>query len=466
MTATIARRGTRTTLVIRGARLFDPASGLDTRADVTIEKGQIAAIEPLKGKSGGTKTATGVAQGKSGGAKTATGAGDKSGDTQTIDGAGRLLLPGFVDLHTHLRSPGREDEEDIASGTMAAAAGGYVTICAMPNTDPVVDNAAVMASLAEVAESEAHVRIAFLGSISRGLKGEHLSDMWDMAGAGAVAFSDDGRPVFDAGLLRAAFQAARTVDLPLSLHCEDLGLAGAGVMNEGEVSAQLGLAGIPCASESADIARVLEIALYEQGRVHIAHVSCARSLNAISAAREAGTAVTCEAAPHHLLLNDEAVRSLDARFKMNPPLRSEEDRRALVAALAAGEIECIATDHAPHAGQEKEVPFEEAPFGVVGLESAFPVLYTGLVETGDVPLEVLVRAMSSNPAGVFGLPAPAIAEGKEANLCLVDTDEEFEITPKTFFSKSRNSAFAGRSVKGRVLMTLAAGRVAFKHERL
>ncbi|MHB1361447.1 MAG: dihydroorotase [Thermoleophilia bacterium] len=431
MTATVAKRGAKATLVIRDARVFDPASGVDARADVTIEKGIITAVAPAKGK-----------------------------------GTGRLLLPGFVDLHTHLRSPGREDEEDIASGTLAAAAGGYVTICAMPNTDPVVDNAAVMASLAEVAESEAHVRVAFIGSISRGLKGEHLSDMWDMAAAGAVAFSDDGQPVFDAGLLRAAFQAALTFDLPLSLHCEDLDLAGAGVMNEGGVSAQLGLAGIPCTAESADVARALEIALYERGRVHIAHVSCARSLAAIRAAREAGAAVTCEATPHHLLLTDEAVRRLDANFKMNPPLRGEEDRQALVAALAAGEIDCIATDHAPHAGQEKEAPFEEAPFGVIGLESAFPVLYTGLVEPGEVSLEALVSAMSTNPARAFNLPAPAIAEGEEANLCLVDIDEEFGIEPERFLSKSRNSAFAGSRARGRVLMTIAAGRTAFKHEKL
>ncbi len=433
MTATIAKKGAKATLLIRDVRVFDPATGIDKRTDVAIEKGQITRTAAAKGKAG---------------------------DMQVIDGSGRLLLPGFVDLHTHLRSPGREDEEDVASGTRAAAAGGYVTICAMPNTDPVVDNAAVIASLAEVAESDAAVRVAFLGSISRGLKGEHLSDMWDMAAAGAVAFSDDGRPVTGAGLLRAAFQAAKRVDLPLSLHCEDLELAGAGVMNEGEVSAQLGLAGLPCASESADIARALEIAVYESARVHIAHVSCARSVEAIDAARRAGAAVTCEATPHHLLLSDELVRGLDSNFKMNPPLRGEADRLALVESLAAGMIDCIATDHAPHAVQEKETPFEEAPFGVVGLETAFPVLFTGLVQTGELPLEALVAAMSSNPAKAFRLPVPAIAEGEEANLCLVDVDEEFAIDPRDFYSKSRNSAFTGRKVKGRVLLTIAAGRIA------
>lgn len=433
MTATIAKRGAKATLVIRDARVFDPASGIDTRTDVLVEKGQIVRIASGKGNVG---------------------------DAQVIDGAGRLLLPGFVDLHAHLRSPGREDEEDMASGTRAAAAGGYVTICAMPNTDPVVDNAAVIASQAEVAESEATVRVAFLGSISRGEKGIHLSDMWDMAGAGAVGFTDDGRPVPDAGLLRAAFQAARNVNLPLSLHCEDLDLAGAGVMNEGTVSAQLGLAGIPGTAESADVARNLDIALYEGARVHIAHISCARSLAAIDMARQSGGAVTCEVTPHHLVLNDEAVRGLDAGFKMNPPLRGEADRQALVEALASGMIDCIATDHAPHATQEKEAPFEEAPFGVVGLETAFVVLYSELVHKGAVSLDVLVQAMSSNPARAFDLPVPAIAEGQEANMCLVDVDEEYEIDPADFYSKSRNSAFAGRKVRGRVLLTLVAGRVA------
>ncbi|MFA5801866.1 MAG: dihydroorotase [Thermoleophilia bacterium] len=438
MTTTIAKRGTKATLIIADVRVFDPASGIDITTDVTVEKGVITRIGPA-GKS-------------------------RPQGAQVIDARGLLLLPGFVDLHTHLRSPGREDEEDMASGTRAAAAGGYVTICAMPNTDPVVDNAAVIASLAEVAESDAVVRVAFVGAISRGQKGEHLSDLWDMAGAGAVAFSDDGRPVTDSGILRSAFQAAHMSDLPLSLHCEDPGLAGAGVMNEGEVSARLGLAGIPCASESADVARNLEIALYENARVHIAHISCIRSLELISAARVSGARVTCEVTPHHLTLTDTNVAGLDSCFKMNPPLRGEDDRMALVAALVSGVIDCIATDHAPHAAQEKDTPFEEAPFGVIGLETAFPVLFTELVETGEVSLDVIVQAMSSNPAKAFGLPVPAISVGEEANLCLVDTLNEFEIDPASFQSKSRNTPYAGRKVKGCVQMTLAAGRVAYRNE--
>lgn len=435
MTATIAKRGAKATLVIRDARVLDPDQGIDRRADVVIEKGAIVSV---------------------------SGAGKAAGADKEINASGKLLVPGFVDLHAHLRTPGREDEEDIASGTAAAAAGGFVTICAMPNTEPAVDREAVLSSLIEEAESDAVVRVAFLGAISLGLKGERLSEMWDMAAAGAVAFTDDGRPVSDSNLLRSAFQAAALVDRPLSLHCEDLSLSAGGVMNEGVVSAQLGLTGWPCSAEAADVARSLEIGLYEGGRLHIAHVSCPRSLDAIRAARAAGASVTCEATPHHLALTDEAVRGLDSNFKMNPPLRSDEDRRALVEALADGTIDCVATDHAPHAPQEKETTFEEAAFGVVGLETAFPVLYTQLVEGGELSLERLVQAMSTNPARAFGLPVPAVAEGEEANLALIDLEQEFEIEPSAFRSKSRNSAFAGMAVRGSVQMTLAAGRMAFR----
>lgn len=433
MTTTIAKRGTRATLVIRNARVLDPALGIDTETDVFVEKGVITRV----GKAG------------------------KDAADTVIDANGKLLVPGFVDLHAHLRTPGREDEEDIASGTAAAAAGGYVTICAMPNTDPVVDRAAVLASLVEEAERDAVVRVAFLGAISLGLAGKHLSEMWDLAAAGAVAFTDDGRPVHDSALLRSAFQAAAMVDLPLSLHCEDLALATGGVMNEGTVSSQLGLTGWPCSAEAADVARSLEIALYESGRVHIAHISCSRSLDAVRSAKAAGATVSCEVTPHHLVLTDEAVRSLDANYKMNPPLRDEAERQSLIRALAEGDIDCVATDHAPHAPQEKETPFEEAAFGVVGLETAFPVLYTALVETGELPLDTLVAAMSTNPARAFALPVPAVTEGEEANLALIDTEREFIIDPAGFRSKSRNTAFAGMKAKGRVELTLAAGRVAF-----
>ncbi|MHB8967200.1 MAG: dihydroorotase [Thermoleophilia bacterium] len=434
MTTAIARRGAKATLVIRNARVLDPVLGIDKVTDVFVEKGVITRV----GKAG------------------------KDAAETVIDATGKLLVPGFVDPHAHLRTPGREDEEDIASGTAAAAAGGYVTICAMPNTDPVVDRAAVLASLIEEAEQDAVVRVAFFGAISLGLKGERLSEMWDLAATGAIGFTDDGHPVRDSGLLRSAFQAAAMVGLPLSLHCEDAALAAGGVMNEGAVSAQLGLTGWPCSAEAADVARSLEVAAYEGGRVHIAHISCARSLAAVRAAKAAGVAVTCEVTPHHLALTDEAVRGLDANFKMNPPLRDEEERQSLVAALADGTVDCIATDHAPHAPQEKETPFEEAAFGVVGLETAFAVLYTTLVATGELPLETLITAMSTNPARTFDLPVPSIDEGEEANLALIDTEREYVVEPAGFRSKSRNTSFAGMSVKGQVELTLAAGRVAFE----
>ncbi|MBE0429849.1 MAG: dihydroorotase [Thermoleophilia bacterium] len=450
MTITIAKRGSKANLLIKDARVFDPERGVDMRADVAVERGQISSIAPVgKGRSP-----------HRGDAPEATDSG--ASGAEIIEAAGRLLVPGFVDLHTHLRTPGREDEEDLTSGTAAAAAGGYVTICAMPNTEPVVDNASVLSSLIERAEAEASVSVAFLGAISRGQEGIRLADIWDMAEAGAVAFSDDGRPVTDGGLLRAAFQAAKLVGLPLVLHCEDSDLAATGVMNESEVSARLGLAGIPCSAESAAAARDLEIAAYEDARVHIAHVSCVRTLGHIRRAREGGVTVTCEVTPHHLTLSDEEVFSLDANLKMNPPLRSEADRQALVEALAAGDMDCIATDHAPHAPQEKETPFEEAAFGTLGLETAFPVLYTRLVESGGVPLERLVAAMSTGPARAVGLPEPALEEGEEANLALIDTEEEFDIEPARFQSKSRNSAFSGQKAKGKVKLTVAAGRVAYR----
>lgn len=478
MATTIVKRGSKISLKIQGARVFDPALGLDVVADVHIEKGQIAAIYPCgKTKESHAGEKSGKAPGRT--AKSAASEKAAPGSADVIEAHGSLLLPGFVDPHAHLRTPGREDEEDISSGTRAAAAGGYVTICAMPNTDPVVDNAAVLASLMEAAENDALVRVAFLGAVTRKQEGLHLADLWDMAEVGAVAFSDDGRPVYSAGILRAAFQAARFTGLPLSLHCEDTTLAGAGVMNEGEVSARLGLTGIPCAAESSMVARDLEIAMYEGARVHFAHISCRRTLEQIKAARMAAAAkkaesgpgpagfnVTCEVSPHHLTLTDDQVESLDTNFKMNPPLRGESDRLALIKGLAAGDIDCIGTDHAPHAAQEKETSFEEASFGVIGLETAFPILYTELVETGLVSLEKLVLAMSHNPAKVFGLPAPSLAAGSEANLTLVDTSQNYDIDPGRFNSKSRNTAFAGRRVKGRVLLTLAGGKAAYKEKGL
>jgi dihydroorotase len=422
------------TVLIRGARLLDPRTELDGRADVLVRDGVVADIgEALRAPQG----------------------------AELVDGAGLHALPAFVDPHVHLRTPGREDEEDLDSGTRAAAAGGFCAILAQPNTDPVVDSAPVLRSLRERARAEARIPTGFLAAITVGQRGEQLTEMAELADAGAVGFTDDGLPVRSGGVMRQALQYQRLAGRLLALHEEDPSLSGQGAMHEGEVSALLGLAGIPSISESAQVARDCAIAAYEQGRIHVQHVSALETVEVIERARAAGTQVTCEATPHHLLLTDEAVSSLDTNFKMNPPLRGEADRHALIDGLRSGSIDCVATDHAPHAREEKEQPFELAPMGVTGLETAFAVLHTGLVLPGLVDLSLLVERMTAG-GEPFGLPAPRIERGAPANLCLVDLDAEWEVGEAGYESRSANCAFAGRRVTGRVRVTIAAGAVAYR----
>jgi dihydroorotase len=421
-------------LLVRGARVVDPLAGLDQTLDVLVRKGRIAEIgEGL------------VAPAK----------------VREVAGDGALLLPGFVDLHAHLRTPGREDEEDIESGTTAAAAGGYVTVFAMANTDPVVDSAPVLEGLSRQASAAASVPVGFFAAMSRGLAGRQLTEMHELAQAGAVGFSDDGRPAASALLLRRALQYAQVTDRFVALHPQDDTLMGSGVMHEGAVSARLGLGGIPAIAESADVARALEVARYEEARLHLCHLSTALSLEHLARARELGVPATAEATPHHLALTDGEVESLDANLKMNPPLRPEADRKALVAALRDGLVDCIATDHAPHAQHEKEVPFEAAPFGTTGLETAFAALYTALVLTGELELATLATRMSQAPAALAGLPAPGIAVGAPADLALVDVTTPWTVAATDLHSRSTNSAWLGRTLRGRVRLTVAAGRVAY-----
>jgi dihydroorotase len=422
------------TVLIRGARLLDPRAGLDGRADLLIRDGVIAELgESLAAPEG----------------------------AETVDAEGLHAVPGFVDPHVHLRTPGREDEEDLDSGTRAAAAGGYCAILAQPNTDPVVDSAPVLRSLRERARAQARIPTGFLAAITVGQRGERLTEMAELAGAGAVGFTDDGLPVRSAGVMRQALQYQRLAGRLLALHEEDPSLSADGVMHEGEVSAQLGLAGIPPVSESTAIARDCDLAAYEGGRIHIQHISACGSLQVIEIAKEAGVQVTCEATPHHLILTDEAVRTLDTNFKMNPPLRGEPDRWALVEALRSGTIDCVATDHAPHAREEKEQPFELAPMGVTGLETAFAALHTGLVLPGLIDLRLLVERMTAG-GEPFGLPVPRIEPGVPANVCLVDLEAEWEVGEAGYESRSANCAFAGRRLTGRVRMTIAAGAVAYR----
>jgi len=421
-------------VVIRGARVLDPVEGVDAQLDVRIDGGTIAAI--------GTAV-------------------DANGH-RVVDGERLLLAPAFVDPHVHLRTPGREDEETIASGTAAAAAGGYCAILAMPNTDPVVDSASVLRSLAETAEEEAHVPVGFLAAISKGSEGAELSEMGELAEYGAVGFSDDGRPVAAAGLMRRALQYSAITGRPLALHCEEATLSRDGQMHEGAVSAELGFAGYPSVAESVMVERDLALAAYEALPLHLLHLSARESVEALSRAQSAGLPVSGEVTPHHLCLTDEAVRTLDPNVKMNPPLRAAQDRLVLIEGLRDGTIAAVATDHAPHARHEKEVPFEAAPFGVTGLETAFASLYTHLVEPGLVKLETLLERMSAGPARIFGLDRPRIAVGAPANLTLLDTAASWRVSEESFRSRSTNSWLLGRTLQGKVLLTIADGRVAFE----
>jgi dihydroorotase len=421
-------------VLIRGARLLDPRTGLDGTADLLIRGGKIAEI--------GDELRT-------------------PERAELVDAKGLHAFPAFVDPHVHLRAPGREDEEDIDSGSRAAAAGGFCAILAQPNTAPVVDSAPVLRSLRERARAEARIPTGFLAAITVGQRGEQLTEMAELAAAGAAGFTDDGLPVRTAGVMRQALQYQRLAGRLLALHEEDPSLSGDGVMHEGEVSALLGLAGIPSVSESTMIARDCDLASYEGGRIHIQHLSACGSVEIVELAKRAGVEVSCEATPHHLLLTDEAVRSLDTNFKMNPPLRAAADRQALIEGLRSGVIDCVATDHAPHAREEKEQPFELAPMGVTGLETAFSALHTGLVLPGVVGLGLLVERMTAG-GEPFGLPVPCIEPGAPANVCLVDLDAEWEVGEAGYESRSANCAFAGRRLTGRVRMTLAAGAVAYR----
>ena len=374
-------------------------------------------------------------------------------------GTPRVLAPAFVDPHVHLRSPGREDEETIASGTAAAAAGGYCAILAMPNTDPVVDSAAVLGSLVEVARREALIPTGFMAAISKKLDGEELTEMAELADAGAAAFTDDGRPVTSAGLMRRALQYGAITGRKLALHCEEPTLSRDGQVHEGPVAAELGFAPYPSVAESAMVERDLSLAGYEHRPLHLMHLSAKESVDALRAAHARGVDASAEVTPHHLVLTDEAVRSLDPNVKMNPPLRADEDRKALIEALRDGTIACVATDHAPHSREEKEAPFEEAPFGVTGLETAFAALYTRLVEPGLVPLETLLQRMSTGPARALGLPEPRIEVGERANLVLLDLETEWTVEEAGFRSRSANSWLLGERLRGAVLKTVADGRV-------
>jgi dihydroorotase len=420
-----SKNGRKDDVVFESVRVLDPAEGVDEVLTVTVEQGVITRLQPAPG------------------------------------GNGKVLAPAFVDPHVHLRTPGREDEEDIASGTLAAAAGGYCAILAMPNTDPTVDSAAVLGALVERARAEAEVPVGFLAAISKGQEGAELTEMVELAEAGAAGFTDDGHPVRSAGLLRRALQYDAVAGRRIAVHCEEPALSQGGQMHEGPVSAELGFGGYPSVAESVMVGRDLALAAYDRQPIHLLHLSAGESVEELRTAQAQGVEATAEVTPHHLSLTDEAVRSLDPNLKMNPPLRSEEDRQALIGAVRDGTIGAIATDHAPHARHEKEVPFEEAPFGVTGLETAFAALYTHLVQPGILSLQTLLERMSAGPARVYGLEPPRIAVGEPANLVLLDLAETWRVDERSFRSKSANSWLLGQTLCGRVKKTVAAGKVVY-----
>jgi dihydroorotase len=418
-------------VVVRGARVLDPVEGVDELLDVRIDNGVIAQI----GRDLDTN------------------------EHRVIDGKGRMLVPAFIDPHVHLRTPGREDEETIASGTAAAAAGGYCVILAIPNTDPVIDDADLLRGLRLRAQTEARVQVGFMAALTKGQRGAELTELGTLADAGAAAFTDDGRPVATAGVMRRALQYNAITGRLIAVHCEEQSLTRGGHAHAGPVAAELGLGGWPSLGESLMVARDVDLAGETGQPVHLMHLSARESVEHLRRAQAAGVRASAEATPHHLCLTDEAVRTFDPNMKMNPPLRTEEDRLALVDAVRDGTIAAIATDHAPHSPEEKDATFEAAPFGVVGLETAFSALYSELVEPGVLQLETLLERMSAGPAGIFGLERPRIAVGAGANLTLIDLEGSWRVQADGFRSRCSNSWLLDRRLRGRIVLTIAAGCV-------
>lgn len=424
------------TLLIQGGHVIDPGR-VNGVADVLIENGTISAVGPaLKAPTGAT----------------------------VIQAKGQLVLPGFVDLHVHFREPGFEYKETIESGTAAAVAGGFTTVCAMPNTNPVNDNQAVTEFMLERAKAAGNARLHPIGAITKRSEGKELAEIGDLRRAGCVAISDDGKPVMNSLVMRRAMEYARAFDVPVVDHCEDLHLSEGGCMNEGLVSTELGLPGIPSAAEDVMVARNVSLAELTGARLHLAHISTAGSVRMVREAKARGLKVTAEACPHHFTLTEELTRGYNTHAKMNPPLRTMQDVQAIKEGLRDGTIDVIATDHAPHATQEKQQEFTEAPFGIVGLETALS-LTLALVDEGVLTLESAVDKLATAPAKAFSLNAGTLAVGAPADVAIVDPNREWEVDPSRFRSKSRNTPFAGWKVKGRVTTTIVSGRVVFELDR-
>ena len=427
-------------LLLTGARIIDPSQNIDARMDIFLKDGKIAKIGTNLAKSTKSK--------------------DSEEITKIIDLTGMILVPGLIDMHTHLREPGFEYKETIASGASAAVAGGFTSIACMPNTSPINDNRSITEFIRRKATEAALVNVYPVGAISKKSEGSQLTEFWDLKEAGIVALSDDGKPVMDAALMRRAMEYAYSLQLPIISHCEDTNLSANGLMNEGYYSTILGLNGIPGIAEEAMVARDILIAEFTKTSVHIAHVSTAGSVRLVRDAKERGLKVTAETAPHYFTLTDESLQGYDTNFKINPPLRSEQDLRAIKEGLADGTIDVIACDHAPHGRTDKEVEFEYAANGISGLETSLS-LSLNLISSKTLNWPELIARMSVNPARILNLPKGTLETGADADITVIDPLLKWTVDVQAFRSRGKNSPFNGRQMQGRAILTIVGGEIKY-----